>query len=250
VPSGQTLSVSEVTLTVNGKLTCDGSLVVDVDGSLVVDDAGRVVVGATGNVTVNGSNSIGLIDVTALYPLSTVADVNPAAFKENGNYTAVRNIATTGDDAGLVTITLKGEAGTTIANETVYNTMFGSAGNADNVLRADKVSAGYSAVEIGGLLVAGTAKIVQYNQGFNMWISNASGHSDFITDWDKDNVCKTRTYASIPANDTFDIILWGGATRKTITLEITQPYSDDGNADNDGPTQKFLIDYTAVTFTP
>jgi hypothetical protein len=116
------------------------------------------------------------------------------------------------------------------------------------ILIADRAARGYSAVVIENLVTyASPGKIKQYNQGLNMWNANVPGHSENITGYDTPDVYKEKTYSGGNFYPTaiggYDIILWDGADRKTITLEVYQPSSETK------PTNTFLIDYSGVTFT-
>jgi hypothetical protein len=231
------------------KVTKDKTL--NVSGSLDVED------GAT--ITAAGDEDSGTItgDVTQVVEgieLSEVESVNP----EGLEIESVKKDLTTGDSNGFVTITLSGNAGNVIPAGDVYNDMFWDDANAaTDTLIAEEAALGYSAVVITGLVTPGTTgKIKQVNQAFNMWKPDTpGGHPATIQDYPNPGVFKEKVYTTDadayypPSIGGFDIMLWGGASRKTITLEITQPYSDDDNADNDGPTKTFLIDYTDVTFT-
>jgi hypothetical protein len=194
--------------------------------------------------------SKGDVDVSALYTLSAVSGVNPAGLKIAS---AIKNLAKDGVDAGLVTITLTGEAGVVVTHADLLADMYNAAD-----VKAEEVAKGISAVVITGLVnVEQTGRIKQTNEVLRIW-KNANLIGGTITDFTNANVTKDKVYAASIGEVTgtyhpasiggFDIILWGGATRKTITLEITQPYTDN-STDDDGPTQTFLIDYSAVTFT-
>jgi hypothetical protein len=188
--------------------------------------------------------SKGEVDVSAKYPLSTVEGVNPKGLKIAS---AVKDLSTQ-----IVTITLEGEAGVVIpysaSPNSVYYDMF-DVQDLSEILIAAEAAKGYSAVVIAGLLDYEQAgKIKQINQAFNM---STKARFELINGTDKkhgtENVYREKPYAAEgyypSAIGGFDMLLWNGATSKTITLEISQPA--------DAPTpQKFLIDYTAVTFTP
>jgi hypothetical protein len=177
-------------------------------------------------------------DVSGTYKLFAVPGFNPPGLSIAS---AIKDLSTT---EGVVTIRLTGEAGVVIPAGIVYNEMFGAEGNATSVLRADRAALGYSSVSIKGLLDTNTAKITQYNQGFNMWIKNATGHSEFITNWNMDDVYKEKSgYSGLNTEEVFNVILWNGwepVASRIIRLEI-----GDGTTAN-----TFLIDYTDVTFTP
>jgi hypothetical protein len=223
---------ADQTLIVNGSLTVSTGGSITGEGNLVVASGATVVVDAEGTVDVSGASSSGLIDVTAKH---TLPASNPG---ELAIESAKKDLA-----EGLVTITLTGNAGRTITNETVYNDMFGADGAYAALIPAEAAK-GYSAVVINGLYGSGSGNIKQSNLGFNMWKQtvfeavNAPGQG-----WGTANVFRQKDYNSLTANGSFSLILWNGATPKTITLEITQP--KDGES---AKTQKFLIDYNAVTF--
>jgi hypothetical protein len=226
------------TLTVSGSLDVeDGATITAADD----EDSGTI----TGDVT----------QVVTGIELSEETDVNPDGL----NIDSVKRDLTTAK-YGIVTITLKGNAGNVIpVSSAVYNDMFwDSPTAATETLIADKAALGYSAVVITGLVTTGTTgKIKQVNQAFNMWKPDTpGGHPATIQDYPNPGVFKEKVYTTDPnayypaSIGGFDIMLWGGASRKTITLEITQPYSDDSEPSNDGPTKTYLIDYQNVTFTP
>jgi hypothetical protein len=229
-----------VTLTVNGTLTVDGTI--EGDGSITTAGSGKVEVAETGSFTLSSGTVTGNVtqDMSGI-ALSTATDDNPTGL----NIDSVKKDLTTGDSNGFITITLKGgPVGPSIPAGDVYNLMFGSPNGADTALIAEPGA--YSWAALTGLYTSAGGKITQYNQAFNMWIEEASGHSDFITGWDTDDVYKERTYDAL-GEDPFYIVLWdgwnenGGDTPRIITLEITQPA--DGN-----DTKTFLIDYTTVAF--
>jgi hypothetical protein len=231
VPNDQTLKIASgvTALTVNG-------------GGINAVSPGKVEVAAGVTFTVSSGTVTGDVtqDVSGTYELSTEPGVNPAAFTTAGNYTAIKNHATEGANAGYVTITLKGDAGVVIANEGLRNGMYVLAD-----INAAKLAQGVSAVRLTGLLVETTAKIKQTNNGFNLW-NNTANIGGTITGSGAD-ITKDREYTALPPNDVFDIILWNDAARTTIDLEITQPYTPN-DANDTEVTQKYLIDYTAVTF--
>jgi hypothetical protein len=116
------------------------------------------------------------------------------------------------------------------------------------ILIADRAARGYSAVVIAGLVSHGSeGTIKQYNQGLNMWTQEIVTALGTTKDYDTPDVYREKTYPGgnfyPSAIGGYDIILWNGADRKTITLEITQA------SVNSGATQKYLIDYSGVTFT-
>jgi hypothetical protein len=248
-------------LKVNGEDAASGSITGS-GGTLTVAPGASVVVDKDGTVSVSNISGDITKDVTASYPLAGTEpaegdpdlSINPAAFYREGNYSARKNLATEGESRGLVTITLKGEARSDIpyssSPDSVYYDMF-DIRNLDDILDPTARAQGYSAVVIVNLVPtpASEGKIKQSNQGLNMWksgvLSNVTGHGS-------SEVFKEKTYSSAYSGGNtsfyypdaiggFDIILWGGADRKTITLEVTQP--------SGGSTQKFLIDYSEARFT-
>jgi hypothetical protein len=212
--------------------------------------------GSLGEAVADAADTVskGTVDVSEIYKLSTVPGVNPPGLR----------IASATKDlpSKKVTITLSGEAGAVIDNEDVAADMFGTADNAPNVLIADRADDGYSAVVITGLVDASTGgTIKQTNQAFNMW-TQAEFETSVVREdaeaskasYDTLNVYRKKTYSGsdyyATGTDGYDIILWNGATRKTIDLEITQPYTEGEESPPNGTTNKFKINYTDVTFTP
>jgi uncharacterized protein YaiE (UPF0345 family) len=235
VPNGVTLEVEDKgTITVNGTVAVNGTITGE--GSLVIASGGKVEVAATGDIAVSG---IGLADVSKKHALSAKTGVNPAGLSIAS---AVKDLATQ-----LVTITLKGEAGAVIpyssSNTSVYYDFFGAVKDLSTVLDAAKAAQGFSAVVITNLVdTTQTGEIKQENQGFNIWKTAVDGgqrhgYDDVYREKDIYTAGGNNYYHA--AIGGFDIILWNGAKRKTITLEITQ---------TSGTMREFLIDYRAVTF--
>jgi hypothetical protein len=166
--------------------------------------------------------------------------VNPAGL--------VLSEAKQSDSTGIIYITLTGTAGTTITNPTVEGELIGAIPVKDSAK-----SAGYSGVVIAGLLDPDDglfdsdepATIRQYNQALHIGTSyneNTYDHENNNPDVyrEKDYDGGTNSYY-LDTLGGFEILLWGGASRKTITLIITPD-------DEDVPAKTIVIDYSAVLF--
>jgi hypothetical protein len=228
---------NDETLIVSGSLKVTTSLTVNGDGSIVAASGGKV-----------------FKDVSTTYTLSKAAnETDPPITPAGLSATAEQNLATTGDNAGLVTITLTGAANKDIPYsadpQSVYYDMFDTQ-DLNEILIKERADAGYSAVVIKSLVTPGqTGKIKQYNQGLNMWTPEIVALVNATKDYNTPDVYREKTYgtgadAYYPsAIGGYDIILWNGADRKTVTLEVYQPDTSEK------PTNTFLIDYSGVTFT-
>jgi hypothetical protein len=241
VPSGQTLRVSEVTLTVNGKLTVNGNLTGD--GNLVVADTDRVVVGENGDVTVTGS---GRIDVTAKYSLPTHTEIDTSvSATANKNLQGITRTAEKNLEDGVVTIYL---GGTVTENETLVETWFGAKGSS-------APAGNYAIATIDGIITdaaKATGTVVKNTNPSWQWYKGAS-HGFMVSDkptaattakhiWlgsetETETAFNWREYGALPNNE-FTVILWSGADTKQATLEITP----DGK-----PKYTIIVDWSGLT---
>jgi hypothetical protein len=252
VMAGEIEVTDSIALTATATLKNSATLKVTATKTLNVSGSLDVKNGAT--ITAAGDTESGTItgDVTQVVTgieLSDAEGANP----DDLDIDSVKRDLTTAK-YGIVTITLKGNAGTEIPSSedenSVYYDLFGDDFN--DIIDSEKAEQGYSAVVIAGLLTyAETGKIKQSNRAFNMW------DEDYVdggfTGYGEDHVYKEKVYTASgyypEAIGGFDILLWSGAKDTPIKLEITQPYSDDGESSNDGQTKTFLIDFSTVTFT-
>ncbi|MDR2629677.1 MAG: hypothetical protein LBC60_02005 [Spirochaetaceae bacterium] len=137
---------------------------------------------------------------------------------------------------GTTLFEASGDVGTNIANNMVSSDMYSTG------FDSTKATQGVSAMVLTGIVdptKPGTIK--QYNEALNLY---ASVHSN-IKNHGTPNVYKEKYY-DIPNGDEyypaalggFDILLWGGASTKVITLEVTQG----------GVTKTYIIDYSDTVF--
>ncbi|MDR1867338.1 MAG: hypothetical protein LBQ77_03600 [Treponema sp.] len=183
-------------------------------------------------------------DVKASYSLPSTTE----AAKVNANLSI--DSAQKSNKTGIITIKLAGstvavDSATKIAipaNSDVYYDMFDDkdAESATDLLKTDAIAQGFSAFVITGVVdLTKEGHIKQYNQGLNAWKTPITS---VTFDYGSDDVYREKDYDAntyAPASlGGFDIVLWGGAKSKVITLYVTQPKSGD--------TVTYKIDYSAV----
>jgi hypothetical protein len=243
VPSGQTLRVSEVTLTVNGKLTVNGTLTGD--GNLVVED-GSVVVGKNGDVTVTGSNSSGLIDVTAKYELNKT---------DNNTTNGIEIDHATRDADGVDTIYLKG---TNVTDDSEFiATWYGT--------KSGATTGNYAIATIKGLfngdVLANGRTLKNTNESWSWYNGYKHSQDANISDtpmqeasagdshiWPGNNETPAYVWKKTVGpitDDELTVILWSGATNKQATLEIV-PLNADKSTLNDAAKYTVIVNWDGL----
>jgi hypothetical protein len=161
---------------------------------------------------------------------TVVTDVNPSGLE----------LAVYQGNWGTIRIELTGEVGMDIANVALRGELIGVI-----PVKESAVTEGYSGVAIAGLFdKTKPGTIRQYNQALNI----GQSANQYTVGYGTDNPYREKHYDGgtnsyyLDALGGFEILLWNGASRKTITLIITPD-------DEDEPAKTIVIDYSTVEFT-
>ncbi|MHB9295736.1 hypothetical protein PilKf_01484 [Pillotina sp. SPG140] len=180
--------------------------------------------------------------------LPKTADSEAIKVNANLNITSIKKSTKT----DIIYITLGGSTvavdsttGIAIPEGALYGDMFDPK-TAAELLKEDAIKQGFSAFVIAGVVdLAQNGHIKQYNQGLNAWKAVAPADPQVTFGFGTPDVYRVKSYAggtdsyAPDSLEGFDIVLWGGASSKVITLEVTQP--------QDATTKTiYKIDYSAV----